>query len=358
MILHFFEFLFPTSDLSNLFSYITFRTFSAALLSFAFVLFFMPRFIRWVQSVQWRQVVRDDGPKTHLKKKGTPTMGGLVLLMGVLCVSLLLVRLDRWEPWICLGAFAAAGLLGFIDDYLKLSKKNPKGLSSSAKMLGLLAISLLVVVLIRNFELIESSIYFPFFKNFVLPIGAFFYLWGYLVIAGAANAVNLTDGLDGLAIVPIMTTAGVILILAYVSGHKNLAEYLHFVHVVGAGEMSVIMGAVIGAGLGFLWFNSHPAEVFMGDVGSLSLGTLLAVAALLVHQEIILLVAGFLFVLEALSVIIQVGFYKKTKKRVFLMAPLHHHFELSGWPEPKVIVRFWILSIIFAVVALSSLKLR
>ena len=179
-----------------------------------------------------------------------------------------------------------------------------------------------------------------------------------MVISGCANAVNLTDGLDGLAIVPIMTTAGVLLVMAYVSGHSELAQYLRFVHVAGAGEMAVIMGSVIGAGLGFLWFNSHPAQVFMGDVGSLSLGTLLAVSALLIHQEMILLVAGFLFVLEAVSVIVQVGFYKKTKKRVFLMAPLHHHFELSGWPEPKVIVRFWILSVIFAVVALTSLKLR
>jgi phospho-N-acetylmuramoyl-pentapeptide-transferase len=358
LILHLLDYWFPSTGIANLFSYITFRTFSAALLTFAFVLFFMPRFIRWVQSVQWRQVVRDDGPQTHLKKKGTPTMGGLVMLLAILVISFCFMRLDRWEPWICLGAFLAAGILGFLDDYLKLSKKNPKGLSSSAKMIGLLLISVAVVGMIRNLELVESSIYFPFLKNFVLPIGVFFYLWGYLVIAGAANAVNLTDGLDGLAIVPIMTTAGVILILAYVSGHKSLAEYLHFVHVVGAGEMSVIMGAVIGAGLGFLWFNAHPAEVFMGDVGSLSLGTLLAVAALLVHQEFILLVAGFLFVLEALSVIIQVAFYKRTKRRVFRMAPLHHHFELSGWPEPKVIVRFWILSLIFAVVALSSLKLR
>ncbi len=318
----------------------------------------MPRFINWVQNIGVRQVVRDDGPQTHLKKKGTPTMGGLVMLAAVVIISFCLVRLDRWESWICLLSFIAAGFLGFMDDYLKMSKKNPKGLSSAAKMIGLLIISIGVIGAIRNLELIDSSIYFPFFKNFVLPIGALFYIWGYLVISGAANAVNLTDGLDGLAIVPIMTTAGVLLILAYVSGHKNLADYLHFVHVPGAGEMSVVMGSVIGAGLGFLWFNAHPAQVFMGDVGSLSLGTLLAVSSILVHQEIILLVAGFLFVLEAVSVIIQVAIFKKTKKRVFRMAPLHHHFELSGWPEPKVIVRFWILSVIFAVVALTSLKLR
>lgn len=302
--------------------------------------------------------MRDDGPQTHLKKKGTPTMGGMVMVAGIALVSFCLVRLDRWESWICICSFLAAGVLGFWDDYLKLSKKNTKGLSSRAKMIGLLVIALSVVATIRNLELLDSSIYFPFIKNLVLPIGALFYLWGFLVISGSANAVNLTDGLDGLAIVPIMTTAGVLLIMAYVSGHREIAEYLRFVHVAGAGEMAVVMGAVIGAGLGFLWFNSHPAQVFMGDVGSLSLGTLLAVASLLIHQEMILLVAGFLFVLEAVSVIVQVGFYKKTKKRVFLMAPLHHHFELSGWPEPKVIVRFWILSVIFAVVALTSLKLR
>jgi len=358
LLLHLLQYGLPETDLSNLFAYITFRTFSAALLSFALVLLLMPRFIKWVQSVEWRQVVREDGPKTHLKKKGTPTMGGVVIVSVVCFVSICLMRLDRWESWICILSFIAAGALGFWDDYLKLSKKNTKGLSSKAKMIGLLLISISVVATIRNMELLDSSVYFPFFKNLIIPLGVLFYVWGFLVISGCANAVNLTDGLDGLAIVPIMTTAGVLLVMAYVSGHRDLAEYLRFVHVTGAGEMAVIMGAVIGAGLGFLWFNSHPAQVFMGDVGSLSLGTLLAVCALLIHQEIILLVAGFLFVLEAVSVIVQVGFYKKTKKRVFLMAPLHHHFELSGWPEPKVIVRFWILSIIFAVVALASLKLR
>lgn len=285
-------------------------------------------------------------------------MGGLVILAGVFVVSALFIRLDRWESWVCLVAFLSAGGLGFWDDYLKLSKKNPKGLSSSAKMLGLLLISIAMIGVSIEFSLVDSQIHFPFFKNAILPLGLFFYLWGYLVIAGSANAVNLTDGLDGLAIVPIMTTAGVLLVMAYVAGHAELASYLNVTRLAGAGELSVIMAAVIGAGLGFLWFNAHPAEVFMGDVGSLSLGTLLAVVALLIRQEIILLIAGFLFVLEAVSVMIQVGVFKRTKKRVFRMAPLHHHFELSGWPEPKVIVRFWIISIIFAVVALSSLKLR
>jgi len=285
-------------------------------------------------------------------------MGGVLIVWSVTLVAVLFCRLNQISVWILLTSFVSAGFLGFIDDYLKLKKKNSKGVSSSIKMLFLGLLSVIVVYWAVHTNIIDPSIHFPFFKELAIPIGLWFYLWGFLVIAGASNAVNLTDGLDGLAVVPVMTTAFVFVVMSYVSGHALFSEYLQFPTLVGAGELSVMLSGVVGAGLGFLWFNAHPAEVFMGDVGSLSLGALLGTASLLIHQEIVLFIAGFLFVMEAVSVILQVGFYKFSKKRIFKMAPLHHHFELAGWAEPKVIVRFWILSIIFAVVALTTLKLR
>ncbi|TVQ79540.1 MAG: phospho-N-acetylmuramoyl-pentapeptide-transferase [Bradymonadales bacterium] len=358
MILNFLQIFFEDSLILNLFRYITFRALLAAVLSFLMVLLFMPKLMRWLQNLRVGQVVRDDGPQTHLKKKGTPTMGGVLIVGAIFVVCLLFNRLDNLLVWIVLGVLILSGFVGFLDDFLKLRKKNSKGVSFRLKMLSLSAIALGAVWLGLEWGLIESRIHFPFFKEAYLDVGFLYYLWSLAVIVGSSNAVNLTDGLDGLAIVPVMTTALVLAVIAYVSGHALFSNYLQFQFMPGAGELSIVMTAMIGAGLGFLWYNAHPAQVFMGDVGSLSLGAALGVSALLIHQELVLFIAGFLFVMEAVSVMIQVGWYKSSKKRIFRMAPLHHHFELSGWPESKVIVRFWILSILFAVIALTTLKLR
>lgn len=358
MIYHLLQELLGDSIVANLFRYITFRAVTAAFVSFLFVLFLMPKLIRWLKSAAVGQVVRDDGPQAHLSKTGTPTMGGVLIVWSVTFSSLVLCRLDHIGVWICILSFVAAGALGFIDDFLKLSKRNSKGVSFRVKMLTLTLIAVGVCFSSLHYGLIEPKILLPFFKDISLPIGNLFYVWAFLVIVGCSNAVNLTDGLDGLAIVPVMTTAFVLMVISYVSGHALFSDYLQIASLKGAGELSIIMASVIGAGLGFLWYNSHPAQVFMGDVGSLSLGALLGSMALLIHQELVLFIAGFLFVIEAGSVMLQVGYYKSSKKRVFRMAPLHHHFELGGWPESKVIVRFWILSIIFALIALSTLKIR
>lgn len=358
MILFILQNYFPDWIVTNLFRYISFRALLSALIAFIFVVVFMPRFVRFFHRLKTGQIVRDDGPQTHLKKTGTPTMGGLLIVWAVVLVSSLFCRLSQPGVLIILVSFVATAGLGFADDYLKLAKKNTKGVSSRLKILVLACISTGTIFWALQLGLIESKIYVPFFKDISLWVGPWFYLWGFFVIAGASNSVNLTDGLDGLAIVPVMTTSVVFILISYVSGHALFSEYLQFRTLPGAGEYGIILSGVLGAGLGFLWFNSHPAEVFMGDVGSLSLGALLATISLLLHQEMVLLIAGFIFVMEAISVMLQVGFYKSTKKRVFRMAPIHHHFELLGWAESKVIVRFWILSIIFAVLALTTLKLR
>ena len=358
MFLYFLQTYFPYNVVTNLFRYISFRIVIAAALSFIFTVFLMPKLIDWLKKKSVKQIVRDDGPQTHLAKTGTPTMGGLIMVIGVVLSSLFLCRLDNASVWISLWVFVGFGAVGFADDYLKLSKKNTKGVSFKAKMITLGLVSISTVFFIFQSGVIAPEIRFPFFKSLIFDIGPWFYLWGYLVLVGASNAVNLTDGLDGLAIVPSMTTALVLLITSYVSGHIIFSNYLQLQSLPGSGELSILMGSLIGVGLGFLWYNAHPAQIFMGDVGSLSIGGLLGIVALLTHQEIILFMAGFLFVMEAVSVMLQVGSYKSTKKRIFKMAPLHHHFELSGWPESKVIVRFWILSILFALVAISTLKIR
>jgi phospho-N-acetylmuramoyl-pentapeptide-transferase len=285
-------------------------------------------------------------------------MGGVLIVLAVVLVTLLFGRWDQLSVWIATLVFVFAGVVGFADDYLKLRWKNSKGVSFRVKMLTLTLIALGAAHFGLELGLIDSRIYFPFFKELSLEIGSLYYVWAFVVIVGTSNAVNLTDGLDGLAIVPVMTTALVLGVIAYVAGHALFSHYLQFPFLSGAGELSIMMLAMIGAGLGFLWYNAHPAQIFMGDVGSLSLGAGLGVTALMINQELVLFIAGFLFVMEAVSVMVQVGFYKSTKKRVLRMAPLHHHFELSGWPESKVIVRFWILSILFAVLALATLKIR
>jgi phospho-N-acetylmuramoyl-pentapeptide-transferase len=358
MILSLVHEFFGDRSIANLFRYISFRALLAAIISFSIVVIFMPGVIRWLKRMAIGQVVRDDGPKTHLKKTGTPTMGGILMVVGIAVSSLLLCRLDSWFVWISLFSLLSFGAVGFSDDFLKLTKKNPKGVSFRAKMISMGLLSLAVAFLLLQTKMIEAKVVVPFFKDVAIPLGLAYYIWSFFVINGAANAVNLTDGLDGLAIVPIMTTAAVLLVTSYVTGHKVFAEYLQFQYIAGSGELVVILASVIGVGLGFLWYNAHPATVFMGDVGSLSLGGLLGAVSLMTHKEIVLLIAGMLFVMEAVSVMLQVGSYKTRGKRVFKMAPLHHHFELAGWPESKVIVRFWILSILFALAALTTLKIR
>lgn len=357
MLLSIIQNLFPDHLVANLLRYISFRSLLAAFASFILVLVLMPKLIAFLKKRSIRQIVRDDGPQTHLKKAGTPTMGGLIMVIGILVSSLLFCRLDNPMVWICLFVLVSFGAVGFVDDYLKLTKKNTKGVSFRAKMVSLGLLSIFATYWAQSVGL-EPSVTIPFFKNVVINMGPFFFIWGFFVLSGASNAVNLTDGLDGLAIVPVMTTAFVLFVTSYVTGHVVFSNYLHFEHFAGAGEISVVMASVVGVGLGFLWYNSHPAEVFMGDVGSLALGGLLGAVALLTHKELVLVIAGGIFVFEALSVMIQVGYYKMTKRRVFKMAPLHHHFELSGWSESKVIVRFWIVSILFALMALTTLKIR
>ncbi len=344
--------------MANLFRYISFRAIMAALFSFILVLYVMPRWIAWLRKRQVQQSIRDDGPQSHKKKAGTPAMGGLPLIGAIVVVVLLFNRLEESMVWISLLALISFGAVGLVDDILKFTKKNSKGVSFRAKMLWLGGLSVLVSYLALSWVGLGPTIAFPFLKAAQIDIGLWFLLWGFLVLNGASNAVNLTDGLDGLAIVPIMTTAFVLLVMAYVAGHSGFSSYLHFDFLAGGGELAIGMAAVIGAGLGFLWFNAHPAEIFMGDVGALGLGAYLGAVALLTKKELILVIAGFLFVLEALSVMLQVGVFKIKKRRIFRMAPLHHHFELGGWPESKVIVRFWILSVIFALAALSALKIR
>ncbi len=352
------QYLFPETLISNLFRYISFRALLAALMAYLITMILMPIFIRYLKSRSFRQMIRNDGPESHLKKVGTPTMGGLIMLLGVFISSVLLCRLDSWSVWIALFSLVSFGAVGFIDDLLKFTKKNTKGVSFRGKMISLGLLSLLTTWMAIHLVGIDTSIHLPFLKNVSIPLGTWFYLWGFLVLCGSSNAVNITDGLDGLAIVPTMTTAAVLLVTSYVTGHAVFAIYLQFPHLVGAGELSIIMASVIGVGLGFLWYNCHPASIFMGDVGSLALGALLSTVALLTQKELIFLIAGFLFVLEALSVMIQVGFFKWKKRRIFKMAPIHHHFELAGWVESKVIVRFWIISILFAFLALTALKIR
>lgn len=358
MLLQLVQFLFPDHIIVNLFHYISFRALLAAGVAFTLTMIFMPKLIAYLNTRSVKQMIRDDGPKSHLKKVGTPTMGGLMMLLGILISCFLFCRLDVPVVWISIGVLVSFGAVGFADDFLKLTKKNTKGVSFRAKMLSLGLLSIVTTYVSLHYGGIGPVVHFPFFKTLSVDIGPWFFLWGFLLLCGSSNAVNLTDGLDGLAIAPVMTTAGVLLVTSYVTGHSGFSSYLQFQYLPGAGELSIVMASVIGVGLAFLWFNSHPAEVFMGDVGSLSLGGLLSVVAMLTQKEFIFLMAGFLFVIEALSVMLQVGHFKWRKRRIFKMAPLHHHFELSGWAESKVIVRFWILSILFAFIALSALKIR
>ncbi|HEX5068335.1 MAG TPA: phospho-N-acetylmuramoyl-pentapeptide-transferase [Myxococcota bacterium] len=341
----------------NVFRYITFRT-GAATLTALFISFVVgPSLIRALSRLRVGQPIREIGP-AHQSKAGTPTMGGILILLS-LCVSVLLwSNLDSRFVWILLGLTVGYGLLGFLDDYAKVKQRKSDGISAKAKLFWQTSLAVVVAFAIYTDPGFDAELAVPFFKNFTPHLGWVYIPVATFIIVAASNAVNLTDGLDGLAIGPVMITAGTFLILAYAAGHAGMAEYLAIKYVPGAGVLAIFCGALIGGSLGFLWFNAAPAQLFMGDVGSLALGGALGTIAVLIRQEILLAVVGGVFVVEALSVIIQVASFKLRGKRVFLMAPIHHHFEKQGWAEQKIVVRFWIVSAILGLIALSSLKLR
>lgn len=359
MLYHLLYPLHTTFTVFNVFRYITFRTIYASLTAFFICFLLGPWMIRKLSNMQVGQYIRDDGPRSHFDKAGTPTMGGTLILASIVISILLWSDLTNYFIWIVLFVITGFGLVGFVDDYLMQIKKQSKGLSVRKKLAlqGLLA--LITGILVYASPDFSTQITIPFFKNVSPDFGWGYVLFAAVVIVGASNAVNLTDGLDGLAIGPVIVAASTYMIFAYVAGHVKIANYLQINYVAGSGEITIFCGALAGAGLGFLWFNAYPAQIFMGDVGSLSLGAALGTIAVITKQEILLILVGGLFVIEALSVIFQVGFFKMTSgKRIFRMAPLHHHFELKGWPEPKVIVRFWIIAIALALLAMSTLKLR
>ena len=341
----------------NVIRYITFRT-GAATLTALFLSFLLgPSLIRWLARMRVGQPIREIGP-AHQAKAGTPTMGGLLILLSLIVSVLLWSNLDNRFVWIVMGVTVGYGLLGFIDDYRKVKQRHSGGISARMKLFWQTALALVVATAIYHDPGFDAELSVPFFKNFTPHLGWLYVPLAAFVIVAASNAVNLTDGLDGLAIGPVMITAGTFLVLAYAAGHAVISEYLAIKFVPGSGHLAIFCGALIGGGLGFLWFNASPAQLFMGDVGSLALGGALGTIAVLIRQEFLLAVVGGVFVIETLSVVIQVFWFKLTGKRVFLMAPIHHHFEKLGWPEQKIVVRFWIISAILGLVALSSLKLR
>jgi phospho-N-acetylmuramoyl-pentapeptide-transferase len=350
----------------DLIRYLTFRTGAAIFTAQLIAIAMGSRFIRWMRVKQGKgQPIRTDGPESHLSKRGTPTMGGFMILAGVLGATLLWGDLTNVYVWVVILVTAAYGLLGFLDDYAKVTKQHHGGLSGKARLAVEFGVALLAVFLMIQFGPtspttyhLETSVTFPVFKNLFIDLGWLYLLFGMVVIVGAANAVNFTDGLDGLAIVPVMIASAAFGVISYLVGNFVFAEYLDIHFAPGVGELSVICGALIGAGLGFLWYNAPPAKIFMGDTGSLALGGALGTIAVATKHELVLAIVGGLFVAEALSVIIQVGYFKRTGKRIFLMAPIHHHFEKLGWAESTVVIRFWIVSLMLALVGLATLKLR
>jgi len=345
----------------NVFRYITFRTAMAAVTALLLALVLGPPMIRLLRARQIGQSIREEGPKSHMAKAGTPTMGGLLILLSVITATLLWMDLSNRFVWIALASLFALGLVGFADDFVKFTKRRNLGLTGRGKLLPQILVALAIAWAIGQWAghgSVSTVVTFPFLKRAVVDLGLLYLPFIAFVLVGASNAVNLTDGLDGLAIGSVGIAAGTYAILAYVTGNAVASRYLQIPFVPQSGELAVFCGALVGASLGFLWFNCHPAEVFMGDVGSLPLGGAIAVVAVMTKHEVLLAIVGGLFVMEALSVIIQVVSFKTTGRRVFRMAPLHHHFELAGWAESRVIIRFWILSILFAVLGLSTLKLR
>jgi phospho-N-acetylmuramoyl-pentapeptide-transferase len=343
----------------NVFRYITVRSIGGAMTAFLLMILFGPMFIRALRRFQIGQVVRDDGPETHLAKQGVPTMGGVLILAVILCSTLLWARLDSSLVWLLLFVTLFFGMIGGIDDLRKVRKKNTKGLSARGKLVLQICGASIVGLFVLLYPGFDGQLSVPFFKNIHPDLGWFYLVFAVLVIVGASNAVNLTDGLDGLATGPTVISGSVYLIFSYLAGHTVLADYLQIPFVPGAGELAIFCGAMVGACLGFLWFNAYPAQIFMGDVGSLAIGGALGSVAIIIKQEILLAIVGGIFVMEALSVIMQVGYFKMTNgKRIFLMAPFHHHFEKKGWHESKVVVRFWIVSVILGLFAIATLKLR
>ena len=345
----------------NVFQYTTFRAVMAALTALAFSLLLGPWTIRKLTALKVGQAVRTDGPQTHLVKNGTPTMGGSLILSTITLSTLLWGNWENAYLWILLGVLLATGALGFYDDWRKVVYKDPNGVSAKFKMVWQSSVALVagfaLFYLARGNE--NNILIVPFFKQVALPLGAVgFIILSYFTIVGTSNAVNLTDGLDGLAAFPVVLVAGGLAIFAYATGHFKFAEYLQLPYVAGANEVVIFCAAMCGACLGFLWFNAYPAQVFMGDVGALALGAALGTVAVIIRQEFVLVIMGGLFVVEALSVMLQVGWYKRTKKRIFLMAPIHHHYEQKGWKETQVVVRFWIITIILVLIGLSTLKIR
>lgn len=342
----------------NVFRYITVRTFISFFTGFSLCLIWGPHFIKSLKQKHFGQSIRDDGPQTHKKKAGTPTMGGWLILLSTLVP--LVLWIDIKNPLV-IGSVLITwgfGMIGYIDDYLKVSKKNTKGLSGKIRLFGEFLISGAVILVLIQFYDLNTNVTFPFVKNLYFELGNWYVLFGALVIAGTANAVNLTDGLDGLAIVPVIVATSTLALFSYIVGHASIANYLQITHIAEAGELAPLAAAMVAGGLGFLWFNTYPAQVFMGDVGSLSLGGFLGSMAVFTKNEILMVLLGGVFVVEALSVIAQVVSFKLTGKRVLKMAPLHHHYELDGMTETKIIVRFWIISILLAVLSLATLKLR
>ena len=354
------EYLVQFNTAFNVVSYNTFRSIMALLTAMGKGLWIGPEVIRRLQLLKFGQEVRNDGPESHFKKRGTPTMGGVMILASIGISVFLWADLRNSYVWFVLFVLFGYGIVGFVDDYWKIKRKNTDGLIARWKYFWLSVIALIAVFSIYAVgkDTATTQLVVPFFKEFMPQLGIFFIILSYFVIVGTSNAVNLTDGLDGLAIVPTIMVASAFALIAWATGNYNFAQYLHIPFVQNAGELVILCTAIVGAGLGFLWYNTYPAQVFMGDVGSLSLGGALGTIAVLVRQELLLVIMGGVFVVEALSVILQVGSYKLRQKRIFRMAPIHHHFELKGWPEPRVIVRFWIITLMLVLIGLVTLKLR
>ncbi len=344
----------------HVFSYITLRIILSTLTALLIALIIGPTMIRRLSLHKVGQVVRNDGPQSHLSKAGTPTMGGALVLIAIALSTLLWGDLTNRYIWLALIVTLSFGAIGWWDDYLKLFLKNPRGLSARRKYLfqSIVALGAAFYLYFTASVPAETALVIPFFKNLTMQLGPFFILLTYFVVVGTSNAVNLTDGLDGLAILPAVMVAGALGIFAYTTGNSHFSVYLEIPYVPGAGEIAIFCGALVGAGLGFLWFNTYPAQVFMGDIGALALGAALGIVAVIVRQELVLFLMGGVFVLETVSVILQVGSFKLTGRRIFKMAPIHHHFELKGWPEPRVIVRFWIITFVLVLCGLATLKLR
>jgi phospho-N-acetylmuramoyl-pentapeptide-transferase len=360
MLLWLTEFLAQYVSGFSVFQYLTFRTMVSVMTALFTSLLIGPWVIERLTHYQIGQSVRPDGPQSHLSKAGTPTMGGALILIVILITTLLWGDLGNRYVWTVVLVTMAFGVIGWVDDYLKISRKNSRGLIARWKYLLQSIVGLAAVLFLYLTATVpaETELIVPFFKQIVIPMGVWYVVLGYFVIVGTSNAVNLTDGLDGLAIMPTVMVGAALGLIAYLVGHAEFSQYLQIPFVPAAGELSIFCGALIGAGLGFLWFNTYPAQVFMGDVGALALGAALGVVAIIVRHEIVLFIMGGLFVLEAVSVILQVASFRLTGRRIFRMAPIHHHFELKGWPEPRVIVRFWIITLVLVLVGLSTLKLR